>query len=155
ATKAARICHAAQGEPILEFGMRRAQGVDGALTASRSAYLGGCSSTSNVLAGKKFGIPVRGTHSHSWVMVFDDELQAFEEYANAFPQDCIFLVDTYETLEGVKKAIEVGNSLKKKGCKLRGIRLDSGDLTDLSLKSRKLLDEAGLVDVQIFASNEL
>ncbi len=155
ATKAARMCTAAQGEPIMEFGVRRAQGIDGALTASRAAYIGGCDSTSNVLAGKVFGIPVKGTHSHSWVMVFDDELEAFQTYAKALPNNCIFLVDTYDSLEGVKKAIEVGNWLKKHGKKMLGIRLDSGDLADLSIKSRQLLDQAGFSDAQIVASNEL
>lgn len=155
ATKAARMCLAAQGEPILEFGLRRAQGVDGALTASRAAYIGGCESTSNVLAGKLFGIPVKGTHSHSWVMVFDDELEAFKTYAKVLPNNCIFLVDTYDTLEGVKKAIQVGLWLKQQGKKLLGIRLDSGDLADLSLKSRALLDQAGFKDAVIVASNEL
>lgn len=155
ATKAARVCLAARGDPVLEFGMRRAQGVDGALTASRAAYIGGCSSTSNVLAGKLYHIPVRGTHSHSWVMVFDDELEAFQEYAAALPSECIFLVDTYNSLEGVKKAIVVGRSLKEQGHTLKGIRLDSGDLADLSMKSRQLLDEAGFSDALIVASNEL
>lgn len=155
ATKAARICIAAAGEPVLEFGLRRAQGLDGALTASRAAYVGGCNSTSNLLAGKIFGIPVSGTHSHSWIMVFDKELEAFEAYADALPNSCIFLVDTYDTLEGVKHAIEVGKELRKRGKKLLGIRLDSGDLAYLSIKSRKLLDDAGFLDAQIVASNEL
>lgn len=155
ATKAARICLATQGEPILEFGLRRAQGIDGALTASRAAYIGGCDSTSNVLAGKLFGIPVKGTHSHSWVMVFDDELEAFQSYARTLPNNCVFLVDTYDTLEGVRKAIQVGQWLKTQGKKLLGIRLDSGDLADLSIKSRALLDEAGFKDTFIVASNEL
>lgn len=155
ATKAARVCIAAKGEPILEFGLRRAQGVDGALTASRSSYIGGCDSTSNVLAGKLCGIPVKGTHSHSWVMVFDEELEAFQTYAKHLPNNCVFLVDTYDTLEGVKKAIEVGQWLKQHGKKLQGIRLDSGDLADLSIKSRALLDQAGFQDTFILASNEL
>ncbi len=155
ATKSARICLAAQGEPVLEFGMRRAQGIDGALTASRSAYMGGCDATSNVLAGKLFGIPVKGTMSHSWVMIFDEELEAFQTYARALPNHCLFLVDTYNTLEGVAHAIEVGRWLKGQGKKLLGIRLDSGDLADLSLKSRALLDEAGFQDSLIVASNEL
>lgn len=155
ATKAARICLAAKGEPVLEFGLRRAQGIDGALTASRAAYIGGCDSTSNVLAGKLFGIPVKGTHSHSWIMVFDDELEAFQTYAQALPNNCIFLVDTYDTIEGVKKAIEVGKWLRKQGKRMLGIRLDSGDLADLSIKSRRLLDEAGFLDAAIVASNEL
>lgn len=155
ATKAARICIAAKGDYVIEFGLRRAQGIDGALTASRSAYIGGCHATSNVLAGKLYGIPVRGTHSHSWVMVFDDELEAFQKYAECLPTNCVFLVDTYDTLEGVKKAIEVGKWLKSKGYKMLGIRLDSGDLAYLSIKSRKMLDEAGFPDAIILASNEL
>lgn len=155
ATKAARMTIAAQGDPILEFGMRRAQGIDGALTASRAAYIGGCDSTSNVLAGKLFGIPVKGTHSHSWVMAFDDELESFKAYAQAMPNNCVFLVDTYDSIEGVKKAIEVGLWLKTQGKALIGIRLDSGDLADLSIKSRRMLDEAGFPDAKIVASNEL
>ncbi|WP_068466756.1 nicotinate phosphoribosyltransferase [Candidatus Protochlamydia phocaeensis] len=155
ATKAARICLAAKGEPVMEFGVRRAQGIDGALTASRAAYIGGCESTSNVLAGKLFGIPVKGTHAHSWVMVFDDEMESFKAYAEALPNNCIFLVDTYDSLAGVKKAIEVGKWLKAQGKKMLGIRLDSGDLTDLSIKSRELLNQAGFPDAVIVASNEL
>ena len=155
ATKAARICLAAKGEPVLEFGVRRAQGVDGALTASRAAYIGGCDSTSNVLASKLFGIPVKGTHSHSWIMVFESELEAFQTYAKYLPQHCVFLVDTYHTIKGVKKAIQVGKWLREQGKKLIGIRLDSGDLTDLSIKSRRLLDEAGFQETAIIASNEL
>jgi nicotinate phosphoribosyltransferase len=155
ATKAARICLAAQGEKVLEFGLRRAQGIDGALTASRSAYIGGCHSTSNVLAGKLFNIPVGGTHSHSWVMVFDDELEAFQAYAEVLPNNCIFLVDTYDTIAGVKKAIEVGKWLKQQGKIFLGIRLDSGDLAELSIKSRHLLDQAGFQEAVIVASNEL
>jgi len=155
ATKSARICIAAQGDPVMEFGLRRAQGIDGALSASRAAYIGGCDSTSNVLAGKLFGIPVKGTHSHSWVMVFDDELTAFKTYAECLPGNCVFLVDTYDTLEGVRHAIEVGLWLREKGKKLVGIRLDSGDLTYLSIKSRAMLDQAGLKETRIVASNEL
>ncbi len=155
ATKAARMCLAANDEPILEFGLRRAQGIDGALTASRAAYIGGCDSTSNVLAGKLYGIPVKGTHSHSWVMVFDDELEAFQTYAESLPNNCVFLVDTYDTLEGVKKAIEVGKWLRSKGKPFIGIRLDSGDLAYLSIQSRKMLDAAGFKDTKILASNEL
>lgn len=155
ATKAARVCLAAEGDSVFEFGLRRAQGIDGALTASRAAYLGGCNATSNVLAAKLFGIPVSGTHSHSWVMVFSDEQEAFQTYAENLPGNCIFLVDTYNSLEGVKKAIEVGKWLKKKGKMLLGIRLDSGDLAYLSIESRKLLDKAGFHDCKIYASNEL
>ncbi len=155
ATKAARICFAAQGDEVLEFGLRRAQGIDGALTASRAAFIGGCHATSNVLAGKLFGIPVRGTHAHSWIMVFEEELEAFKAYAESVPSNCVFLVDTYDSLEGVKKAIEVGKWLKSRGKKLLGIRLDSGDLAFLSIQSRKMLDNAGFSDTRIMASNEL
>ncbi|HRD55218.1 MAG TPA: nicotinate phosphoribosyltransferase [Parachlamydiaceae bacterium] len=155
ATKAARICLAAKGDEVVEFGLRRAQGIDGAMTASRSAYIGGCSSTSNVLAAKAFGIPVKGTHSHSFVMVFNEELEAFKQYAECLPNHTVFLVDTYDTVQGVKNAIEVGKLLKKKGKRLAGIRLDSGDLNYLSIISRKLLDEAGFQDAEIIASNEL
>jgi nicotinate phosphoribosyltransferase len=155
ATKAARIRQAAGNDEILEFGLRRAQGIDGALTASRSAYLGGCDATSNVWAGQYLGIPVKGTHAHSWVMVFADELEAFRAYADALPNNCIFLVDTYDTLKGVEKAIEVGLELRKSGHRLLGVRLDSGDLTKLSKRARTLLDEAGFPGVAIVASNEL
>ncbi|MGB3585655.1 MAG: nicotinate phosphoribosyltransferase [Tunicatimonas sp.] len=155
ATKAARIHVAAKGEPVLEFGLRRAQGIDGALAASRAAYIGGSTSTSNVLAGKLFGIPVSGTHAHSWIMAFDNELSAFKAYAEAMPNNCILLVDTYDTLEGVKKAIEVGKILRSKGKQLLGVRIDSGDLAYFSIEARKLLDEAGFPDAKIVASNDL
>jgi len=155
ATKAARICLAAQGEPVLEFGLRRAQGVDGALAASRSAYIGGCAATSNVLAGKLHGIPVRGTHAHSWVMSFDDEREAFLAYAEAMPNNCVFLVDTYDTLEGVRHAAETGRWLRERGHEMVGIRLDSGDLAWLSIEARKILDEAGFPKAVIVASNDL
>jgi nicotinate phosphoribosyltransferase len=155
ATKAARICYAAKDEPVLEFGLRRAQGIDGALAASRSAYVGGCEGTSNVLAGKLFGIPVRGTHAHSWIMSFDEELEAFLAYANALPNNCTFLVDTYDTLEGVRKAVEVGKQLRKRGHEMVGIRLDSGDLAYLSIEARKILDEAGFKNAAIMGSNDL
>jgi len=155
ATKAARVCQAAKGDPVLEFGLRRAQGVDGALAASRAAYIGGCAGTSNVLAGKLYGIPVRGTHAHSWVMSFDSELEAFEAYADALPNNCVFLVDTYDTLDGVRNAIQVGQRLRARGQRLLGIRLDSGDLAWLSIEARKLLDAAGFQDATIVASNDL
>ena len=155
ATKAARICQAAQDDTVLEFGLRRAQGIDGGLTASRSAYIGGCHATSNILAGKLFGIPVKGTHAHSWVMSVEDEPQAFASYADAMPNNCVFLVDTYDTIQGVKYAIEAGHELRKKGHEMLGIRLDSGDLADLSIKARKLLDEAGFPKTQIVASDSL
>ncbi len=155
ATKAARICAAARGEPVLEFGLRRAQGLDGAVSASRAAHVGGCASTSNVLAGKRYGIPVRGTHAHSWVMSFDDELEAFEAYAKAMPNNCVFLVDTYDTLDGVRHAITVGIKLRERGYEMVGIRLDSGDLAWLSIEARKLLDDAGFPKAAIVASNDL
>jgi nicotinate phosphoribosyltransferase len=155
ATKAARICQATGGEPVLEFGLRRAQGIDGSLTASRAAYIGGCSHTSNVLAGKLFGIPVAGTHAHSWIMSFDDEMEAFEAWAEAMPHNCSLLVDTYDTLEGVRKAATIGRRLAERGERLAGIRLDSGDLAYLSIEARRILDEAGLPDVPIVASNDL
>jgi nicotinate phosphoribosyltransferase len=155
ATKSARVCYAAQGEPVLEFGLRRAQGVDGAITASRAAYIGGCSATSNVLAGKLYGIPVKGTHAHSWVMVFDDELEAFSAYAEAMPNNCVFLVDTYDTVEGVHRAVEVGLKLRERGHEMVGVRLDSGDLAWLSIQARKILDEGGFPDAAVVASNDL
>ncbi len=155
ATKAARVCQAAKGDSVIEFGLRRAQGFDGGLAASRAAYIGGCGSTSNVLAGKLFGIPVKGTQAHSWVMFHDDELEAFQKYAKAMPNNSIFLVDTYDTLEGIKKALEAGKWLRDNGHKMVGIRLDSGDLASLSVKARKMLDEAGFKDAVIVASNEL
>jgi nicotinate phosphoribosyltransferase len=155
ATKAARICQAARGEPVIEFGLRRAQGIDGGLAASRAAYVGGCVGTSNVLAGKLFEIPVKGTHAHSWVMSFDSERQAFEAYADVMPNNCVFLVDTYNTLEGVRHAAEIGCKLSAAGHKMTGIRLDSGDLAYLSIEARKILDDAGLPDTSILASNDL
>lgn len=154
-TKAARIKAAAAGDPVLEFGLRRAQGIDGGLTASRSAYLGGCDGTSNVWAGRYYSIPVKGTHAHSWVMVFPDELTAFEAYAAALPNNSTLLVDTYNTIEGTKNAIRVGKQLAERGHQLLGIRLDSGDLAELSKAARSLLDEAGMHDVNIVASNDL
>ncbi len=155
ATKSSRICQATRGEPVLEFGLRRAQGIDGALAASWAAHVGGCAATSNVLAGKMFGIPVRGTHAHSWIMSFDSEAEAFKTYAKAMPNNCVFLVDTYDTLNGVKQAIEAGKWLRENGHKMTGIRLDSGDLAYLSIEARKLLDAAGFHDALIVASNDL
>ncbi len=155
ATKSSRICRAAEGDTVMEFGLRRAQGIDGGLSASRSAYVGGCHATSNVLAGKLFGIPVRGTHAHSWVMSFDTELEAFQGYAAAMPNNCVFLVDTYDTVEGVQKAAEVGQWLRSQGHEMAGVRLDSGDLADLSIKARKILDAAGFPNAAIVASNDL
>lgn len=154
ATKAARISRAAQGT-VLEFGLRRAQGIDGGLSASRAAWVGGVAGTSNVLAGRLYNIPVKGTHAHSWVMVFEDEVEAFSAYAQAMPNNCVFLVDTYDTLEGVKRACKVGHRLRDRGHSLVGIRLDSGDLGALAHEARRLLDEEGFSDVAIVASNDL
>jgi len=155
ATKAARVVAAASGDPVLEFGLRRAQGIDGALSASRAAFLGGCAGTSNVLAGRLYGIPVKGTHAHSWVMSFDDELSAFQAYARAMPNNCTFLVDTYETVAGVHNAVRAGRELRSQGHEMLGIRLDSGDLDCLSRKARAILDAEGFPKAKIVASNDL
>lgn len=156
ATKAARIVNAASGKNVLEFGLRRAHGIDGALSASRAAFIGGVESSSNVLSGKKFGIPVRGTMAHSWVMAFTSEQDSFDRYADIFPHNTILLVDTYNTLEkGVPAAIQTLKRLQAKGIKSFGIRIDSGDLEYLSKESRKMLDEAGLQNAIIVASNDL
>ncbi len=155
ATKSARVCLAARGAPVLEFGLRRAHGPDGALAASRAAYIGGCAATSNVLAGKVFGIPVRGTHAHSWVMAFPTELEAFCAFAEVMPGNTIFLVDTYDTLGGVQHAIEAGRRLRATGKELSGIRLDSGDLAYLSIEARHMLDQAGFGSTRVLASNDL
>ncbi|MFO7825324.1 MAG: nicotinate phosphoribosyltransferase [Cyclobacterium sp.] len=155
ATKAARIVLAANGDPVMEFGLRRAQGIDGALAASRASYIGGCSSTSNVMAGKLFDIPVSGTHAHSWIMSFDNEMEAFEAYAATFPDNTILLVDTYDITQGVKNAIIIAEGLRKKGKKLKGIRIDSGDLAYFSNMARAMLDQAGFSEVKIVASNDL
>src|SRR3990167_1783068 len=155
ATKASRVCRAACGEPVIEFGMRRAQGPDGAISASRAAYIGGCIATSNTLAGKLFDIPVRGTHAHSWVTAFPDETSAFKAYADVMPHNCVLLVDTYNTLEGVKRAIEIGRQLRSQGSELLAIRLDSGNLAKLSIQARQLLDKAGFKKTGILASNSL
>jgi nicotinate phosphoribosyltransferase len=155
ATKAARVCLAAQGDAVIEFGLRRAQGIDGGLTASRAAYIGGCAGTSNVLAGKTFGIPVAGTHAHSWVLSFGSELEAFAAYAKALPNNCTFLVDTFNSLQGVRHAVHVGKQLRQQGHEMAGIRLDSGDLAFLSIEARKILDAGGFPNAKILASNDL
>ena len=155
ATKSSRIVQAATGDSVLEFGMRRAQGLDGAMTATRAAYIGGCHATSNVAAGKVYKIPVKGTHAHSWVMCFNEEIEAFRAYAQTMPDNCIFLVDTYNSIEGVKNAIKVGQELREKGHEMVGIRLDSGDLAQISIDARKLLDAAGFPNASIVASNDL
>ena len=155
ATKTSRIVHAAGGDPVIDFGLRRAQGKDGALSATRAAYIGGCESTSNVLAGALYGLPVKGTHAHSWVMSFDSELESFERYAEVMPNNTLLLVDTYDTIEGVRNAITVGRRLRERGHELAGIRLDSGDLAWLSIEARRMLDEAGFPKAVIAASNDL
>ncbi len=155
ATKAARMVQSARGEPVIDFGLRRAQGFDGGVSASRAAYIGGCAATSNLLAGKLYGIPVKGTHAHSWVMCFPDEMTSFRAYADAMPNNCVFLVDTYDTLDGVHRAVEVGRSLRAAGHEMVGVRLDSGDLAHLSVQARRILDDAGFADAAIIASNDL
>lgn len=155
ATKAARIVTASEGGKVLEFGLRRAQGFDGAMSASRAAFVGGASATSNTLAGRVLGIPVRGTMAHSWVMAFESEEESFSRYAELYPESSVLLIDTYSTLDsGIEAAISVGRKLKEQGRSF-GVRLDSGDLEYLSKKVRRRLDEAGLADATITASNEL
>ncbi|MGV8082780.1 MAG: nicotinate phosphoribosyltransferase [Coriobacteriia bacterium] len=155
ATKAQRLCLSAGGSPVIEFGLRRAQGPDGGLSASRAAYVGGCAGTSNLLARQRFGIPVGGTHAHSLVMAFDSELEAFLRYSEAMPNNVVLLVDTYDTIEGIRNAIRAGHRLRELGSDLYGIRLDSGDLAYFAKKARRMLDEAGFSATKIYASNEL
>lgn len=156
ATKAAKIRYAAKNDLVMEFGLRRAQAPDAGIYGARAAVIGGCDSTSNVLAGKMFDIPVAGTHAHSWVMNFKDEYTAFKAYADVYPDNALLLVDTYDTLnQGVPNAVKVFGELKEKGYKPKGIRLDSGDLAYLSKKARKLLDDAGYPDTVICASGDL
>lgn len=155
ATKALRLCESTKGQ-ILEFGLRRAQNADAGIYGARAAYIGGCRSTSNVLAGKMFDIAVKGTHAHSWVMSFPDELTAFRKYAEIYPDGCLLLVDTYDTLKsGVPNAIKVFDELTAKGYRPLGIRLDSGDLAYLSKRARAMLDAAGYDYVKIFASGDI
>ena len=156
ATKASRVCYAAQGDPVFEFGLRRAQGPDAGTYGARAAVIGGCTGTANVLAGKMFDIPVVGTHAHSWVQKFDTELEAFQAYADVYPDNCLLLVDTYDVLNsGVPNAIKVFDNLKAKGHKPKGIRIDSGDLQYLSVEAKKLFEEAGYYDLSYTASNDL
>lgn len=155
ATKAARMVRESGGKPIIDFGLRRSQGIDGSVTAARSAYLGGIDSTSNVLAGKLLGLPVKGTHAHSWITFYGDEEEAFEAFARAMPGNTVFLVDTYDTLEGVRNAIKTADRLQRDGIGMMGVRLDSGDLAELSVEARKLLDEAGYEDAKIVASDRV
>ena len=158
ATKAARVCYAARGDGIMEFGLRRAQGPDAGTYGARAAMIGGCIGTSNVLCGQLFDVPVKGTHAHSWIMSFPDEYTAFKTYADMYPSACILLADTYDTLKsGVPNAIRVFTEMREAGVPLSfyGIRLDSGDLAYLSKKARKMLDAAGFPDAVISASNDL
>ncbi|WP_052554171.1 nicotinate phosphoribosyltransferase [Enhygromyxa salina] len=155
ATKAARIVTAAAGGTVLEFGLRRAQGLDGGLSASRAAYIGGCAATSNVAAGMRYDIPIKGTHAHSWVMSFAEETEAFAGYAKVMPNNCVFLVDTYDTLRGVDRAIDEAMQLRARGHEMVGIRLDSGDLAALSKAAREKLDAAGFPEAAVVASSDL
>ena len=156
ATKASRIKRVAKDDILMEFGTRRAQEADAALWGARAAYIAGFHATSNMLAGRMFGIPTKGTHAHAWVQSFTSELEAFRSYAEALPDQVTLLVDTYDTLHsGIPNAIQVARELEKKGKKLQSIRLDSGDLAYLSVEARRMLDEAGLQDVKIVASNDL
>lgn len=158
ATKSARVCYAAKGDGIMEFGLRRAQGPDAGIYGARAAVIGGCIGTSNVLTGQMFDVPVKGTHAHSWIMSFPDEYTAFKKYSELYPQACLLLVDTYDTLRsGVPNAIKVFHEMRAAGIPLHnyGIRLDSGDLAYLSKKARQMLDEAGFDDAIISASSDL
>ena len=155
ATKTSRIYQASREGKIMEFGLRRAQGADGAMSASRASFIGGAGATSNTLAGAQYGIPVLGTMAHSWVMSFDSELESFRAFADLYPENAIFLIDTYDTLgSGIENTLIVGEELKNKGHNF-GIRLDSGDLCYLSKQVRKRLDEAGFPDAFIVVSNDL
>jgi len=155
ATKAARVCLAAENDPVIEFGLRRAQGVAGGLTAARAAWVGGCAGTSNLRAGQRFGIPVSGTQAHSWIMFFESESEAFEAYAKAMPNNCVFLVDTYNSLDGVRHAIDVARELRKNEHEMIGVRLDSGDRVALSIEARRMLDKAGFPNAKIVCSGDL
>lgn len=155
ATKSARIVSAARGKSVVEFGLRRAQGPDAGIYGARASMIGGCNGTSNVLTGQMFDIPVKGTHSHSWVMSFDSELDAFRAFARVYPDTCLLLVDTYDTVQGIKNAITVFKELKAEGHKPVGIRLDSGDLAYLSKVARRMLDDAGFKDAIVMASGDI
>jgi putative nicotinate phosphoribosyltransferase len=155
ATKASRVVYAAQGRPVIEFGLRREHGVDAGMKVARASYIAGCSGTSNVLAGLVYGIPVFGTMAHSFVMFFSNELEAFRAFAKTFPDRSTLLIDTFDNIRGALNAIEVAKELEKQGFRLRGVRIDSGDLVAISREVRRLLDENGLGYVQIFASGDL
>jgi|SRR3990170_1005267 len=155
ATKASRVVHAAQGKPVIEFGLRREHGIDAGIKVARCSYIAGCAGTSNVLAGMAYGIPVFGTMAHSFVMSFEKEIDAFRAFAKTFPNNSTLLIDTYDDITGAEKAAQVAKELERKGCKLGGVRLDSGDLAETSKKVRALLDKKGLQQVSIFASGDL
>jgi len=155
ATKTTRIVESAKGRTVLEFGLRRAQGIDGSISATRAAFIGGATATSNVLAAKIFGIPPKGTMAHSWVMSFSSEYESFEKFSKLYPENTILLIDTYNTKSGIKNAIKIFKKLKKKGIKNFGVRIDSGDLETLSKFVRKELDSAGFKEAKIVVSNEL
>jgi nicotinate phosphoribosyltransferase len=153
ASKAARCIHAAKGRPLIDFSLRRTQGQDAGNKVARSTYLAGFAATSNVLAGKIYDIPISGTMAHSYIAAFDSELDAFSAYSETFPDNSIFLIDTYDTLEGARNAVKAAKAMKKRGNSLIGVRLDSGDMADLSQKVRKIFDDAELFDVKIFVSS--
>ena len=155
ATKASRVVHAARGRSVVDFAARRTHGIDAADKLGRVSYMVGFDGTSNMLAGKRYGIPTFGTMAHSFVETFPTELDSFRAYAESFPDSTTLLVDTYDTLEGVKKAVSVAGEMRRRGHVSRAIRLDSGDLLDLAVKARAMLDGAGLADVQVFASGGL
>ena len=155
ATKCARVVKAAEGHPVSDFGLRRAQGPDGGLAVARASYIAGASSTSNVLAGKVYGIPVFGTHAHSWVMAFPTELEAFRAFAKSSPKNCCLLLDTYDVHQGIKNAITIAKEMEEAGEHLSAVRIDSGDLARLSKEARAAFDEAGLPHVKISVSNDL
>ena len=153
ASKGARCMHAAGGRPVVDFSLRRTQGQDAGLNVARSTYISGFAGTSNLLAGQRYGIPVSGTMAHSYILAFEREIDAFRTYAAIFPEDSVFLIDTYDTIEGARQAVRVGLEMEKQGHSLKGVRLDSGDMIDLSCRVRKILDNAGLSDVKIYASS--
>jgi len=155
ATKASRVVHASKGKAVIEFGLRREQGIDAGMKVARSSYIAGCQGTSNVLAGQNYGIPVFGTMAHSFVMSYPQEIDAFRAFSKTFPNKSTLLIDTYDIISGAEKAAVVGKELESKGFKLGGVRLDSGDLAEDSIKVRKILDEQGLTYVKIFASGDL
>ena len=155
ATKASRVVHAAKGKTVIEFGLRREHGIDAGMKVARCSYIAGCQGTSNVLAGLSYGIPVFGTMAHSFVMSYEKEIDAFRAFVKTFPDKSTLLIDTYDDLAGAEKAAKVAKELEKKGCRLGGVRLDSGDLAEISTQVRKLLDDNDLRYVRIFASGDL